>query len=83
MERVSVAEAGAELEALIDRVAGGEEIALTRDGAEVARLVASGSIHPPDYDPVAALRALRSSLAARGVSMSWEELKELRDEDRP
>ena len=87
MDRVS--ETQADLAALIDRVARGEEIEITRGGLPVARLVAAnpspgvGQISAEAHNVVARFRALREEIAARGVSFTWDELKAVRDEGRP
>jgi prevent-host-death family protein len=71
------------LSELLDRVARGEQIVITRHGKPVARLVPEGG-----HDKVAAraavarIRALRSELAARGVDLSDEEIRALRNEGR-
>jgi prevent-host-death family protein len=71
------------LSELLDRVARGEQIVITRHGKPVARLVPEGG-----HDKAAAraavarIRALRSELAARGVDLSDEEIRALRNEGR-
>ena len=75
---VGAFEAKTHLSALLDRVAGGEEVVITRRGKPVARLV---SVVHTDRARVneafAALKALRTGTTLEGLS--W---KALRDEGR-
>jgi len=66
MTKVSVKEARANLRALIDLAASGEEVVLLRRGKEVARLVPSarGDRRLPS------LRELRASIRVKGRPMS-------------
>jgi prevent-host-death family protein len=81
MDQVSVFDAKNKLSALLDQVERGGEVTITRRGKAVARLVPAG---PSSRVQGAAgrLRALRDAIAARGVKLSWDELKTYRDEDR-
>lgn len=80
MDRVNVTEADTALHDLLDRVESGEEILLTRNGRDVARIVASAETIG---DVVAHFRAIRADIAARGEPpFTWEELKQYRDEGR-
>ena len=66
MLRVSVRDARGNLRALLERVQAGEEIAITRRGVEVARIV------PPvrELAPFPDLAEFRASLAVRGEPVS-------------
>jgi prevent-host-death family protein len=68
---------------LLDRVAQGETFVVTRDGRAVARLIA-GAGHNVEKarEAVEHLTALRKELAARGVCLSQEEIRAMRDEGR-
>jgi prevent-host-death family protein len=83
MLEVGAFEAKNTLGSLLDRVEQGEEVAITRHGKRVARLVAdTGRI-----DQEAARAALARIDARRGQSgmktFDWETLKADRDEGRP
>ncbi len=76
MTTVGALEAGEHLSALLDRVAHGEEIVITRHGRPVARLV------PATHDVVAsaeadieALLALRNDGQLRGLG--WRDLRDV------
>ncbi len=81
MHRIGLFDAKNRLSALIDEVERGGEVTITRRGKAVAKLV---PIPPQDQarSAVERLRALRAGIAARGQSMSWDELKTYRDEGR-
>ena len=81
MHECSVFDAKNKLSALLDEVERGSEIAITRRGKVVARLVPAA---PADRPRAAAerLRALRRTIAARGVALTWDEMKGFRDEGR-
>jgi prevent-host-death family protein len=75
---VGAFEAKTHLSALLDRVARGEQVVITRRGRPVARLVPAAA---PDRDDVGAIvariKALRAGQTLGGLS--W---KDLRDEGR-
>jgi prevent-host-death family protein len=81
MNQISIFDAKNKLSALLDQVERGNEFVITRRGKPVARLVPAT---PPDRTQGAAarLKRLRADLSARGVKLSWEELKSYRDEGR-
>jgi prevent-host-death family protein len=81
VQEVSVFDAKNRLSALLDQVERGDEIAITRRGKVVAKLVPSVSVGRPRA-AAERLRALRQAIAARGTALSWEELKRYRDEGR-
>lgn len=76
-------DAKSRLSELLDRVERGEQIVITRHGKPIARLVPEGG-----HDKVAAraavaeLFALGEEIRRRGVNLSDEEIRELRDEGR-
>jgi prevent-host-death family protein len=78
MITVGAFEAKTHLSALLEKVAAGEEVTITKHGKPVARLVKAASVDQADInDAVAQLRRLRKDTTLGGLS--WEEL---RDEGR-
>ncbi len=79
MHTADIAQARSQLDDLLDRVARGETVTITRNGAAVARLVAIDS--PEDRarraDAIARLKAFAERHTLGGLD--W---KELRDEGR-
>ena len=66
MTTISAFEAKTHMGRLLDRVAGGEEIVITRHDKPVARLVPEGRSSAESLrDAVRAMRALRTKIAAR------------------
>lgn len=79
MITVGAFEAKTHLSALLDRVAAGEEVVITKHGKPVARLVgAEQSDKGRIDDAVVKLKELRAGTTLGGIS--W---KTLRDEGRP
>lgn len=79
MIEIGAFEAKTRLSMLLERVAAGEEVIITKHGKPVARLVsAEGSDRQRTHDAVEKLKALRKGTTLGGLS--W---KELRDEGRP
>ena len=79
MIRVGAFEAKTRLSALLDRVAAGEEVVITRHGKPVARLVAPDCVdRTRAHEAFAKLKELRRRTTLGGLS--W---KELRDQGRP
>src|SRR5215475_12245931 len=75
---VGAFEAKTHLSALLDRVAGGEEVVITKHGKPVAKLVSATALDRSRVDEaVAQLKRLREGTTLGGLS--W---KELRDEGR-
>jgi prevent-host-death family protein len=71
-------EAKTHLAALLDRVANGETVEITRRGVPVARLVPAGAGHPEDLKKVAReIRDLR-----RGNRLGGLKIRELINEGR-
>jgi prevent-host-death family protein len=80
---VGAYDAKTRLSELLDRVERGEQIVITRHGKPVARLVPEGGHdRAAARAAVARLFALSEQLAERGVNLSAEEIRALRDEGR-
>lgn len=72
---VGAFEAKAKLSALLDRVALGEEVIITKRGKPVARLVPAVAVDRARVDDaIARLKALRSAATLDGLS--WKELRD-------
>jgi prevent-host-death family protein len=79
MITVGAFEAKTHLSTLLDRVAAGEEVVITKHGRPVARLVGALHVERARVDEAfKKLKALRKGTTLGGLS--W---KELRDEGRP
>jgi prevent-host-death family protein len=79
VESVNVAEAKAHFSALVERAEAGEEIAITKRGKLVARLVpAKPPRKPIDWE---GLRKLRESMPVQKES-GGDFVRRMRDEDR-
>ncbi len=80
MKEVALYEAKNKLSALLDEVAAGKEITITRRGKAVARLVPV----KPDFDRVKAMQAAKELLEIRkGITLGPDlTIKELRNEGR-
>ncbi len=81
MQEFSVFDAKNKLSALLDQVERGGEVAITRRGKVIAKLVPVASANRPQA-AAERLRALRRQIAARGTALPWDELKRYRDEGR-
>ncbi|MET3613626.1 prevent-host-death family protein [Rhizobium aquaticum] len=79
MIEVGELEAGAHLSALLDKVAKGEEVLITRHDKAVARLVPVVEQRDPERI-AAAIRNIRE--LRKGVTLDGVSWKELRDEGR-
>ncbi len=78
MITVGAFEAKTHLSALLDRVAAGEEVVITKHGKPVARLIGAQTVdHARVDEAFEQLKALRKGTTLGGLS--W---KELRDEGR-
>ena len=78
MITVGAFEAKSRFSALLERVAGGEEVVITKHGKPIARMVAAAPFEQADVnDAVEQLRRLRKGTTLGGLS--W---KQLRDEGR-
>jgi antitoxin (DNA-binding transcriptional repressor) of toxin-antitoxin stability system len=72
------------LSELLDRVEQGEEIVITRNGRAVARLTPGGGHDiARALAAVERLAALRKELAGRGINVTQDEIRAMRDEGRP
>jgi prevent-host-death family protein len=79
MITVGAFEAKTHLSALLERVAGGEEVVITKHGKPIARLVRAATINQADVDEaVEQLRRFRKGKILGGLA--W---KALRDAGRP
>jgi len=75
MITVGAFEAKTHLSSLLDKVAGGEEVLITRHGAPVARLTrAGGTDKARAREAYDRLRALRKTTTLGGIS--WKELRD-------
>lgn len=81
---VGAYDAKARLSHLLDRVERGEEIVITRHGRPIARLIPEAPGHEvaSALKAVDRLNAIREDLAARGVVLTQEEIRSLRDDGR-
>ncbi|MFN0305804.1 MAG: type II toxin-antitoxin system Phd/YefM family antitoxin [Burkholderiales bacterium] len=80
MREIGAFEAKSKLGTLLDWVANGEEILITRRGKAVARLVPA----QPGFDRAKARRAADGIIAARrGVTLDGLKIKDLVNEGRP
>lgn len=82
MDTVNLFDAKNRLSALVDQVEEGQEVTITRRGKPVARLVPVAPQSEQGRNAVEKLRALRDSIARRGETFTWDELKAYRDEGR-
>jgi prevent-host-death family protein len=84
MREIGAFEARTHLSALLEAVAGGEEIVITRRGKPVARLAPVAGFDPTARDAARArIRALRRSLAAAGAPVTLDDIRAARDDGRP
>ena len=80
MREIGAFEAKNKLGTLLDWVAGGEEVVITRRGKAIARLVPAEA----GIDQAKAQRAVEGILATRrGVTLGGLKLKDLVEEGRP
>jgi prevent-host-death family protein len=79
MRTVSLAEAKTHLSELVDLVAAGEEICITRRGKPIAQIIAASRPRKPI--DVAALRALTDRMTLQAES-AGDFVRRMRDEDR-
>lgn len=79
MIRVGAFEAKTQLSALLERVAAGEDVLITKHGRPVARLIRAEAAELQDVDAaIARLKELR-----KGVTLGEGGWKAARDEGRP
>ena len=82
MQTVNLFDAKNRLSALVDQVEAGQEVTITRRGKPAARLVPVAPQREPGWNAAETLRALRQSIAERGETFTWDELRSYRDEGR-
>ena len=82
MDTINLFEAKNRLSAIADQVEAGEQVTITRRGKPVAKLSPITPHTEQGRNAVEKLRALRQSIATRGESFTWDELKSYRDEGR-
>ena len=82
MDSINLFDAKNRLSALVDRVETGEAVTITRRGKPVARLVPVASDSDRGRLAATRLRTLRDTIARRGETFTWDELKAWRDEGR-
>ncbi len=79
VREVGALEAKNKLGTLLDWVASGDEVLITRHGKAAARLVSA----PPTFDRAKASQAVRGLLdTSRGLSLGGLKIKDLVDESR-
>ncbi len=82
MDTVNLFDAKNRQSPLVYQVEGGQEITVTRRGKPVARLVPVAAQAAQGRNAAEKLRTLRQSIAGRGETFTWDELKTYRDEGR-
>lgn len=83
MITVGAFEAKTKLSELLDRVERGEEVAITRHGKPLARIVRDERAARPDGDELMKrFRQMRQRLRAEGVSWTIEDIIEAKNEGR-
>ena len=83
MREIGSFEAKTHLAQLLDSVAGGAEVVITRRGKPVARLVPfAEDVHARRTEAVARIASLRADMAARGQGMATDEILSARDSGR-
>ena len=81
--RVGAYDAKSRLSELLDRVEKGEEIVITRHGKPIARLVPEGGHNVAEaFAALERITARRRKMAARGVRITQDEIRAMRDEGR-
>ena len=79
MSAYSIAQAKAHLSALLEQVARGEPVTLTKRGKPVARIVPAGALNPKPKLDLAALEKFRASLPHSALN-SAAMVRKMRDE---
>jgi prevent-host-death family protein len=81
---VGAYEAKVKLSELLDKVEHGEQVVITRHGKPIARLVPEGGHDVAKaMAAVEGLLAIGKELAARGVRVTQDDIRAMRDEGRP
>lgn len=83
MRSIGASEAKNELGQLLDLVEQGEEITITRQGREVARLVPARPTHSREVARAAVRRMRERAEQLKLGRFDWSEWKSYRDEGRP
>jgi prevent-host-death family protein len=83
MTSVGVLEARDKLGQLLDRVEQGEEITITRDGREIARLIPAHGPQDQAESRVVIARIRARAEQSKLGHFDWAEWKSYRDEGRP
>jgi prevent-host-death family protein len=83
MRSIGDVEAKDELGRLLDLVERGEEITITREGREVARLVPARPAHSREAARAAVRRMRERAERLKLGRFDWSEWKSYRDEGRP
>lgn len=81
-EEIGAVEAESSLSALLDRVEKGEEITITRGGTPVAKLVPTKPAFDREKARAAVAEFLELRAKLKGPPLTWEEIKQMRDEGR-
>lgn len=83
MREIGAFEAKTHLSALLEAVAGGEEIVITRRGKPIAKLVPVAGVDRQARDAARdRIRALRRSLTEAGALVTLDDIRAARDEGR-
>jgi prevent-host-death family protein len=83
MIEIGAFEAKNKLGALLDRVEGGEEIAITRHGKVVARLIPNAGTIDSEQARAALARIRKRAKELKAGPFNWNEWRNYRDESRP
>jgi prevent-host-death family protein len=76
-------DAKSRLSELLDRVEKGEEIIITRHGKPIARLVPEGGRNVAEaFAALERITARRKKMAARGLRITQDDIRAMRDEGR-
>lgn len=83
MREVGIFEAKNQLSALLNLVAQGEDILITRHGKPIARLIPAGAEAPKNDKAASAAARIRENAKTEGLGrFDWGEWKAFRDEGR-
>ncbi len=82
MHEIGAFEAKNTFGSLLDRVEKGEEIVITRRGTPVAKLVPTNTGFDREKARAAVQGLLELRAKLKGPPLTWEEIKQMRDEGR-
>ena len=82
MHEIGAFEAKNTLGSLLNRVEKGEEIVITRRGTPVAKLVPANPGFNREKARAAAEGLMKLQASLKGPPLTWEEIKQMRDEGR-